>query len=444
MTCSRTESIIDELCAAPPRLSLESHEDCHPVFSPLYSQVESPLQLIPRAENFPDQNTVQQIQQVFSHTVNRHLAQVQTLHLSPHGGLTRTVTGLMGLPVEVNQTNQDEVRQLQEEVRQLQEEVGELQEEVGQLNEEVGLYLKQVRLHKKTEKFYRMKYEKLKEKECPVMDSGLEEKIAGHYMMCFPQEWQLDFNGRQEIQIFIRCGARCMVLQVLEDATVFGVKIQILDREGIPTDQQQLVYASQELEDNRMLSDYSIGRDATLHLVFRLCAGMQQPSQSSPAPSLMPNPNPEVGGSMDVDVGEGQESELAPPLNVPPLAMGALAVGTQNERVEERETSFENREGQIVEVHPLSSPRDPAVVIPLLGVPFSPSGGLGNVRAQGQSTAETLEQLYARYHPTAGALLTSPTNVSSLRLTVQSPVFAQQALVLQGGSVQPHPTTASN
>ena len=88
-----------------------------------------------------------------------------------------------------------------------------------------------------------------------------------------------------------------------------------------------------------------------------------------------------------------------------------------------------------MEVHPLSSPRDPAVVIPLLGVPFSPSGGLGNVSVRGQSTAETLEQLYARYHPTASALLTSPTNVSSLRLSVQSPVFAQQALVLQGGGV---------
>ena len=75
------------------------------------------------------------------------------------------------------------------------------------------------------------------------------------------------------------------------------------------------------------------------------------------------------------------------------------------------------------------------MVIPLLGIPFSPSGGLGNVSANVQEAAETLEQLYARCHPSASQLLTSPTNVSTLRLTVQSAVFAQQALVLQGGGV---------
>ena len=141
---------------------------------------------------------------------------------------------------------------------------------------------------------------------------------------------------------------------------------------------------------------------------------------------------------MDVDVGEGNASELGQSTNVPPLELGALVVGTQNQREEERETSFENRDGQVVAVHPLSSPRDPAVVIPLLGVPFLPNVGLGNVSTSVQDAAETLEQLYARYHPSASQLLTSPTNVSSLRLTVQSPVFAQQALVLQGGGV-PNP-----
>ena len=79
------------------------------------------------------------------------------------------------------------------------------------------------------------------------------------------------------LQIFIRCQGRCMVLSVQEDETVFDVKSRILDREGIPTDQQLLIYASQQLEDDRKLSDYFIGRDATLHLVFRLQAGMLGP-----------------------------------------------------------------------------------------------------------------------------------------------------------------------
>ena len=45
---------------------------------------------------------------------------------------------------------------------------------------------------------------------------------------------------------------------------------------------------------------------------------------------------------MDVDVGEGNVFDLAQSTNVPPLNLGVLAVGTQNERENERETSFEN------------------------------------------------------------------------------------------------------
>ena len=137
------------------------------------------------------------------------------------------------------------------------------------------------------------------------------------------------------------------MLEVRESETVFNVKAKILDHTGIPTDQQLLVYASLQLEDDQMLSSYSIGRDAILQLVLRLRAGMLQP-----APSLMPNPNSGAGGSMNVDVGEGNVSEMASSTNVPPLELGALAVGTQNEREDERETSFENRDGQVVVVHP--------------------------------------------------------------------------------------------
>ena len=105
---------------------------------------------------------------------------------------------------------------------------------------------------------------------------------------------------------------------------------------------------------------------------------------------------------MDVDVGEGNAHDLLQSSNVPPLNLGVLAVGTQNERENERKTSFENQDGQLVAVHPLASPGDPTVVIPLLETPFSSNVGLGTSM---QDAAETLEQLYARYHPPASALL---------------------------------------
>ena len=80
---------------------------------------------------------------------------------------------------------------------------------------------------------------------------------------------------RGGMQLFVKTlTGKTVSIEIEEGESIEDDKAKIAEKEGIPPEQQRIIFGGQQLQDGKTVDDYNIGDDATLHLVLRLRGGI--------------------------------------------------------------------------------------------------------------------------------------------------------------------------